>query len=126
VIAALLLGAAIREPLAAQTAAEYGAQALDAAKAKKWADAIVLYRQALEIDPKDASTHYNLGAILLAQTDIKGALAEFRTADQLRPHDAAIECSLGRAYLQNAQPADAIARFRKCVPLRAKDAESRY
>ena len=112
-IAALLLGSAAA---LAQTASEYRAQALDAAKAKKWPEAIALYRRALELDPKDAATHYNLGAILLAQMDIKDALAELRAADQLRPGDAAIQCSLGRAYLQSGQPADAIAEFRKCLP----------
>ena len=118
--------AAIQSPLGAQTANEYRARALEAAKAKQWPDAIQLYRKALELDPKDAATHYNLGSILLAQINIKDALSELQTADRLRTGDAAIQCSLGRAYLQNAQPAEAIAQFRKCLPERPKDAEARY
>src|SRR5579871_2235781 len=117
------MGAAV---LTAQSAAGYRAQALAAAKSQKWSEAVELYRKAIELDPKDAASHFNLGSILLTGLHVKDALAELKNADQLRPGDPAIQCSLARALLQNGLPADAAAQFRKCLPPRPKDAEGRY
>ena len=46
------------------------------------------YRQAIQIDPKYANAHNNLGGVLLAQGKREEALREYRQAVRLEPQSA--------------------------------------
>ncbi|PYX91379.1 MAG: hypothetical protein DMG67_10295, partial [Acidobacteria bacterium] len=48
----------------AQTAATYSKTATEFARQKSWDQAIADYRKALELEPNDPLTHYNLGLAL--------------------------------------------------------------
>jgi len=49
---------------AAQTAEDYRRNAIEFSRSKSWDQAIVNYRKALELEPGDANTHYNLALAL--------------------------------------------------------------
>src|SRR5215475_12263058 len=48
----------------AQTAESYRRSATEFARQKSWDEAIGSYRKALELEPDDAATHYQLGVAL--------------------------------------------------------------
>ena len=62
------------------------------------------YRQALQIDPKYANAHNNLGSILLAQGKRDEALREYREAVRLQPQSASGLENLSRALATAPDP----------------------
>ena len=58
----------------------------------------ILYRRALELDPKLARAHYGLGRLLLARGDIAGAAERYRRASELEKNFRQAHYALGLAY----------------------------
>ena len=73
---------AFSEPALAQTAQSYRQQATEFARSKSWDEAIAAYRKALDLDPNDALTHYDLALALKYKGDTKQAVEEFESATQ--------------------------------------------
>ena len=69
-----------------QTAQNYREQATELARAKSWDEAIAAYRKALEIEPRDSLTHYNLALALKYKGDARQAADEFESALRLKPN----------------------------------------
>ncbi len=57
----------------------------------------------IEIAPMDAGMHRLLGATLMAQGDITGALDAYRTAIRLAPGDVIAQVEMGDALVKNSQ-----------------------
>lgn len=55
----LVLGLILAVPSHGQTAEEYRKQAVELSRAKSWDEAIANYRKALELEPNDATMHYD-------------------------------------------------------------------
>lgn len=84
--------------------------------------AIVKYREALALDPKDDQAHLGLGSALQKKGDADGAIAEYRQALDAKPDLAGAHIGLGyclyakgdkagairelKAYLQNPSPGE--------------------
>ncbi len=64
----------------AQTAATYRRDATEFARQKSWDQAIAAYRKALEVEPNDALTHYDLALALKYKGEAKQAVDEFEAA----------------------------------------------
>src|SRR5262244_3440579 len=79
--ATLLAG--ILPRIQAQTAEQYRQKASGLARAKSWDDAIANYRKALDLEPNDSLTHYNLALALKYKGDSRGSLKEFQSAVNL-------------------------------------------
>jgi tetratricopeptide (TPR) repeat protein len=60
----VLLGLMLSAPLFGQTAESYRQKAIELSRNKSWDEAISNYRKALELEPDDAATHYNLALTL--------------------------------------------------------------
>src|SRR5277367_5672772 len=84
--------------VSAQTVESYRQRAAEQSHAKSWEDAIANYRKALEIEPKDAVTHYNLAFALKYKGDTREALKEFQSASELRPKWAKAHYGLGSVW----------------------------
>jgi tetratricopeptide (TPR) repeat protein len=89
-----------------------GTRALDA---QQWAEAIALFRQALEVAPRDPALHQNLGSALYLAGDQRTAEAEFTEALRLAPGYARAHFSLGVISEERGQDQEAIARFAEAV-----------
>ena len=85
IVSALVLSLACSRPALAQTAQVYRQQADTFARSKSWDEAIAAYRKALELDPNDALTHYDLALALNYNGDTKQAVEEFESAIRLKP-----------------------------------------
>jgi len=89
-----------------------GAQALDD---RKWADAIKLFREGLNVAPRDATLHQNLGTALYLSGDPRAAETEFAEAVRLLPGYAKPLFSLGVLAGEHGRDQEAIDRFTAAV-----------
>ena len=74
-----------------------------------------LLRRAVELNPQDAGSQYNLGLALLRKASIDEAIARFQTALALAPRDAQTHNDLAVALTQKRQFAQAAAQFREAI-----------
>ena len=70
---------------------------------RRFDEAMVQYRQALEIKPDYAKVYYNLGTVLAGRGQFDQALAQFQRASELQPDDADTQNNL--AWLLATCPA---------------------
>jgi Tfp pilus assembly protein PilF len=82
---ALLLLFVIAVPGFAQTAASYSKSATQFARQKSWDEAIAGYRKALELEPNNPLTHYDLALALKYKGEARAAATEFQAALRLKP-----------------------------------------
>src|SRR5581483_11645328 len=94
----LLLMCVIAAPSFAQTAETYRQQALKESRQKSWDAAVANYRKALELEPNDPSTHYNLALVLKNKGDAAEAIEEFEAALKLKPRWADAHYGLGATH----------------------------
>ena len=81
------------------------------------------FRKAIELDPENASAHYNLG-MLLAQdsTRLREAEAAYYRAIELEPHNAKYIYRLGLLLHENLQrPGEAETLYRRSIALASDD-----
>ncbi len=97
-LAAFLAGCLCTPRASAQTAESYRQRGTEQSRAQSWDDAIANYRKALEIEPKDAASHYNLALALKYKGDTREALKEFQSASDLRPKWAKAHYGLGSVW----------------------------
>ena len=75
--------------LACQSASERAAEHLkrgeDFAKAEKWDEAVIEYRNVLQIDPNSAPAHYGLAKAFLGKRDGRSAYWELEETIRLDP-----------------------------------------
>ncbi|TBR22643.1 tetratricopeptide repeat protein [bacterium] len=93
--AGLLLALLSAVPLQAQTPAE---DARSAASEGRYADAAARFKEALRLEPKNASLHLGLGLALQALKDFPKAAAALEEAAKLGPDAPAPYYSLGLLY----------------------------
>ena len=82
----------------AQTAEIYRRNATEFARQQSWDQAIVSYRKALELEPNDALTHYDLALALKYKGEAKQAADEFEAALRLKPKWGDAHYGLGAAW----------------------------
>src|SRR5262249_49801424 len=88
-------------------------------------EAVAAYRKAIEINPKNALTHYHLGILLCDRKhDYPGAIAAFRKAIALEPNAALSHFNLGLALRFNGDSKEAIAPFREAIRLQPTHARA--
>jgi tetratricopeptide (TPR) repeat protein len=82
------------------------------------------HKKAIEIDPKHAIAHYNLGIVLRDKRQMDDAIAEFKKAIELNPKLTQAHNGLGIVLFGEKQFDDAIAAFKKVVELEPNFAEA--
>ena len=70
------------------------------AEQSDWAAALIEYRKAMVLNPKDGRTHYLAGVALIRQGSPADAVQELRTALQLDPSNASSKYHLAFALIQ--------------------------
>lgn len=74
-------------------------------------------RHRLAINPRDPTSHLNLGAVLLSRLDAQGAAAEFRTAIQLDDRRAEAHDMLGAALQNTGRLQEATEQFEAALKI---------
>lgn len=80
-------------------------------------EAIPRYRQALEIDPDNATARYYLATALQRQGRLEDALEHYREALRLQPGRPEIHNNYGVALLADGRREEAVRQFRRAVEL---------
>ena len=76
-------------------------------------EAIAEFRSAIELAPRNAKAHLNLGAALQAKNRLNEAIVEYRTAVEVVPNDAKAHFNLGSALqAKNPLSDEAITEYR--------------
>ena len=107
----------LSSPSFAQTAETYRKQAIELSRAKSWDAAIDDYRKALELEPTDAETHYNLALTLKYKGDARQAAEEFEQALRLKPNWAEARFGLGATQYDLGDQAAALKELQTAVKL---------
>jgi adenylate cyclase len=84
-------------------------------------EAVDLARKAVELDERDALTHFICGRALLARKEYRDSLAELESAVELNPNLAVVYCGLGDSLAYEGRFAEAIPYFEKAINLSPYD-----
>jgi serine/threonine-protein kinase len=82
------------------------------------------YRLAIQLDPKGASPHNNLGTALYAKGQLEEAISEYRLAIKLDPKSADLHHNLNAALYAKGQLEEAIRECRLAIKLDPKFAQA--
>jgi len=78
-------------------------------------EAIQAYREALRINPKDATTHYNVGVALYKKGLLDEAVQAYREALRINPEYAVAYLNLGLALKDEGLAAQAVTAFENFI-----------
>jgi tetratricopeptide (TPR) repeat protein len=84
-------------------------------------EAVDIARRAVELDDRDALTHFMCGRALLANKAYGDSLAELESAVELNPNLAVVHCGLGDSLAYEGRFAEAIPYFEKAMNLSPYD-----
>jgi tetratricopeptide (TPR) repeat protein len=89
-------------------------------------EAMAAYRRALEIDPRLADAHLNLGRLLHERGEPAAAEAHYRQALAVRPDDATAAFNLGVALQDLGRLEDAAAAYESALAIDRSLADAHY
>ncbi len=92
-------------------------QGISAQNEGKHSDAESVWRQVLELTPKDATAYFYLGKALYSQKKLEEAIAAYQKAIQLNPNDVRAHNNLGVILTENKKLDEAIAVYRKAIQI---------
>jgi tetratricopeptide (TPR) repeat protein len=113
-----------QEPLLSAANASYSALTAEADRrlnAKEYPPGIVLYRKAIELQPREQAPRLRLAEIYLARKDYAAALSEYAEVLRADPASARAVYGTGMVYLAQARNAQAVAAFQKAIQLAPGD-----
>ena len=84
-------------------------------------DAIIEFRDAIEIDPKDVDAPNNLGVAPRDQGKLDDAVAESRRTIEIDPKDADVHNNLGGALADQGKLDDVIIEYRRVIEIDPKN-----
>ena len=119
----VLLLALPAKPSLAQTVEQYRQRAIQLSRAKSWDEAIGNYQKAIELEPNDVLTHYNLALALKYKGDARQAAEEFEAVLRLKPKWADAHYGLGATWYELHELVAAQKELRTAVELDPKKAE---
>lgn len=87
-------------------------------KSKRWSEAIVAFKRAIELKPDYAEAHSNLGWAYNNLANFQAALEPLKKAIQLKPDLPEGHFNIGITYTRLNQKKEALAEFQKTIQLR--------
>ena len=92
---------------------------------EQWDQARAEFERAIELDPKMAAAHLNLGLVLMDRDATRAAQA-FRQAAELQPAESRPRFLAGVVLERSGQLSDAVAEYRKALELSPTDFELNF
>jgi protein O-mannosyl-transferase len=87
-----------------------------------WGNDIKLFQHALAVTENNAMSRCSLGCAMLADGDVKGAIANMEDSIRLDPDDSLAHDDLGSAYQSDKRLEDAAREYRKAIALKEDSA----
>jgi Flp pilus assembly protein TadD len=92
------------------------------ASGRRYSDAVRQFREAVRLDPDDASLHFSLAMALQQDSDVPDALIELRTASRMEPSDAQPHAAAGAILLNANRVDEAVEELRQAVAVEPRNA----
>jgi tetratricopeptide (TPR) repeat protein len=89
-------------------------------------DARDAYRRAVELDPRHADAHVNLGRLLHEKGETRAAESHYRVALDIDPRHPTAAFNLGVVLDDMKRDQDAIAAYRKAIEIDTDNADAHY
>jgi len=89
--------------------------------AERLENSIATARRAVELDERDAMTHFACGRALLASKVYQDAIAELESAVELNPNLAVVYCGLGDSLAYEGRFREAMPCFERAIQLSPRD-----
>lgn len=80
--------------------------------------AILHYRESLQISPVGADAHYNLGTVLSERGQLEEAMEHFRKALEIDPESSDVHTNLAGVLVRQGKVEEAIEHFREALQIR--------
>jgi tetratricopeptide (TPR) repeat protein/serine/threonine protein kinase len=93
---------------------------------RQYDKAIEDFSKSVEIEPKNAMAHYNLGRALRGKGDLDGAIAAFQKSVRFNGDDAAVLNELGNALFDGERLDDAIEAYHKAIRIKKDEAKFHF
>jgi spermidine synthase len=93
-------------------------EAFELAEAGQIEGATALYRQMIDILPKDAKSHYNLGMMLKRRGDTDGAMGHYREAARLDPDYVLALFQVAEIYAEKGLAKEAQSQYRRALQIK--------
>ena len=91
--------------------------AADLSEKHRFAEAVPVWKKAVELNPEDARAHNNLGAALAETEKPEEALAEYRRSLELNDQSSQAHNNLGSILAQQGKLDEALTQFERAVEL---------
>ncbi len=88
------------------------------------AEALLLFRKALNLEPLHGDAHYNLGMMLLEERKLEEAVVHLQTAVKSNPSFALGHYNLAVATFMAGRPTDALSPIREAIRLEPDNADA--
>lgn len=122
-----VVAASVRTMRMAETVQELFSRAISLEEDPTLADeAIAAYAKLLEIDPRHAAAHINVGTILYHRRDFKGAEQHYREAIEIAPRYALAYFDLGNVLDETSRISAAIEAYKTAITLAPTYADAHY
>ncbi len=86
--------------------------------------AIASYKSAIEIEPQNAATHYQMGVALRGLGDLKAAIESYKQALKIKPDYAAAYNNMGKAQKDTGDTAAAIDSYKQAIKIKPDYAQA--
>ncbi|MBN1672254.1 MAG: tetratricopeptide repeat protein [Kiritimatiellae bacterium] len=93
---------------------------------RHWHDTVSLFRHALEVNPRSALSHYNLGLVAGNAGDFARAAARYREAIRLEPNHVKAHNNLGNVLARTGRLKEAFTHFSKALEIHPRFAGAHY
>ena len=120
-----ILGSAYLGAIVPDTAEVHTILGLAALREGRRDDAMVEFRYAVQLDPRDADAEYELGSALLERRQWADAADHLRAAIRLQPNSAAAHNDLGAALASIGDISGALGQFNQAIALEPNFAAAR-
>lgn len=122
-----VVAANVRPMRIAETVQELFARAISLEEDPACSDeAIATYTKLLQLDPRHAAAHINVGTILYHRRDFKGAEQHYRDAIEISPRYALAYFDLGNVLDETARVSAAIDAYKTAISLAPTYADAHY
>ncbi len=112
------------EPAPTKTAETHNAHGLELLESEDYDGAIAEFRQAVALEPNNASYRYNLAVAFDEADRDDEALGEYQSALQLDPHDTGTLLALGYMYSENDDSDKAILMWKRVIEVAPGSADA--
>jgi tetratricopeptide (TPR) repeat protein len=108
----------------ADTAEEWHEKGIEAKEIGYYSVAIRCFEKAVELNPNDAKSHYNIGLLYSKKGKTKEAISHYKQAIAINPSDADFHYNLGHTYFGKKMFKESISEYKEVITIAPDHADA--